>query len=292
MAIRSDKNEYHGVNAHLNSFLQNIILWEDFYDARDWEGFHGKHIGDIAESLSAIMPAGYLISTETSLQIREIYPDTGKITLTRPDITIHDTQSLPTTKASGLDGASLTRPLIEALYDVEEDYYTAIVILEEDGSPFGRPITRIELLSPSNKIGRGYAQYHQKRLATLKAGVSLIEIDYLHETPPTLNHIPSYSDRQTGAFPYHISISQPIPSFERGTSATYGFFVDDPIPTIPIPLSENQHVTLNLNVVYQKTFMSINLYRHLADYSVLPAHFDSYLPDDQARIQAIMTQMV
>jgi hypothetical protein len=282
MAIRSNKNEYRGVNAHLHSTFQNV---------GGWEGFHGKHIGDIAESLSAVMPTGYLVSTETSLQIREIYPDTGKITLTRPDITIHDTQSSPPTKLSGLEGATLTHPLIEALYDVEEDYYMAIVILEDDGSPFGRPITRIELLSPSNKIGRGYAQYHQKRLATLKAGVSLIEIDYLHETPPTLNHIPSYSDKQTGAFPYHISISQPIPSFEQGTSATYGFFVDDPIPTIPIPLSENQHVTLNLNVVYQKTFMSINLYRHLADYSLLPAHFESYLPDDQTRIQAIMTRM-
>jgi hypothetical protein len=205
-------------------------------------------------------------------------------------VIIHDTQSSSPTSGK-LEGATLTQPLLEALFDDEEDYYTSIMILADDDNPMGRPITRIELLSPSNKIGRGYAQYHQKRLATLKAGISLIEIDYLHETPPTLNHIPSYADKQGGAFPYHISISQPIPSFERGTSATYGFFVDMPIPTIPIPLSNNQQVMLNLDEVYQKTFLSINLYRHLADYSALPPRFESYLPDDQAKIQSIMARM-
>lgn len=282
MAIRSDKNEYRGVNAHLHSFFQNV---------EGWEGFHGKHIADIAEALSAIMPAGYLVSTEKSLQIREIYPDTGKFILTRPDVIIHDTQPSSSPTHSRLEGATLTQPLIEALFEVDEDYYTSIVILADDDSPLGRPITRIELLSPSNKIGKGFAQYHQKRLATLKAGIALIEIDYLHETPPTLNHIPSYADKHQGAFPYHISISQPIPSFERGTSATYGFFVDESIPPISISLMNHQQIMLNLDGVYQKTFLSINLYRHLADYSVLPQHFESYLPDDQIKIQAIMARM-
>lgn len=283
MAIRSDKNEYRGVNAHLHSFFQNV---------EGWEGFHGKHIADIAETLSAIMPLGYLVSTEKSLQIREIYPDTGKMTLTRPDVIIHDTQPMPSSPTyHHLEGATLTQPLIEALFDVEDDYYISIMILADDNSPMGRPITRIELLSPSNKIGRGYAQYHQKRLATLQSGISLIEIDYLHETPPTLNHISSYADKQTGAFPYHISISQPLPTFERGISALYGFVIDDPIPTIPIPLSNDQSVRLNLDEVYQKTFMSINLYRHLADYSALPIRFETYLPDDQTRIKTIMTRL-
>jgi len=282
MAIRSDKNEYRGVNAHLHSFFQNV---------EGWEGFHGKHIADIAEALSAIMPAGYLVSTEKSLQIREIYPDTGKVILTRPDVMIHDTQPSSSPTHSRLEGATLTQPLIEALFEVDEDYYTSIVILADDDSPLGRPITHIELLSPSNKIGKGFEQYHQKRLATLKAGIALIEIDYLHETPPTLNHIPSYADKQHGAFPYHISISQPIPSFERGTSATYGFFVDESIPPISISLMNHQQIMLNLDGVYQKTFLSINLYRHLADYSILPQHFESYLPDDQTKIQAIMARM-
>ncbi len=283
MARHSDKNEYRGINAHLQSAFQNI---------GGWEGFHGKHIGDIAEALSTIMPSGFLVSTKTSLQVREIYPDTGKITRTRPDITIHDTQlSSPPALSGTLEGATLTRPLTEALYTIDEDYYLAVLILEDDDSMFGRPITRIELLSPSNKIGKGYAQYHQKRLATLQAGICLIEIDYLHETPPTLKHIPNYADKQAGAFPYHVSISQPLPTFEHGTSATYGFFVNDPIPAIPIPLGENPHLSLDLDAVYQKTFMSINLYRHLADYSVLPAHFETYLPDDLARIRAIMAQI-
>lgn len=63
MAIRSRKNQYRGINAHLHSRLQNV--------AAGWETFHGKHIGDLAEVIDPLLPPGYLVDFAKSMQIHE-----------------------------------------------------------------------------------------------------------------------------------------------------------------------------------------------------------------------------
>lgn len=63
MAIRSRKNQYRGINAHLHSRLQNV--------AAGWEPFHGKHIGDLAEAIDPLLPPGYLVDFAKSMQIHE-----------------------------------------------------------------------------------------------------------------------------------------------------------------------------------------------------------------------------
>lgn len=47
MSLYSPRNEYAGVNAHLHSFYQSH---------GGWEGFHGKHIGDMAEFITPLLP--------------------------------------------------------------------------------------------------------------------------------------------------------------------------------------------------------------------------------------------
>src|SRR5690606_31840147 len=99
----------------------------------------------------------------------------------------------------------------------------------------GKPITRIELLSPANKPqGSHYGTYLVKRDETLRAGLRLIEMDYLHETRPILPGIPSYADGEQDAFPYHIIVSDPRPTFHEGKVNVYSFGVMDALPVIDI----------------------------------------------------------
>jgi hypothetical protein len=89
--------------------------------------------------------------------------------------------------------------------------------------------TRIELLSPSNKQGEGYIQYREKRYAALKSVVALVELDFLHESPPVVKGLPLYPT-EPESYAYNITVSDPTPSFEVGTASTYAFGVDTPIP--------------------------------------------------------------
>ncbi len=66
MPIQLAENQYRGVNAHLNSILQNT--------PGEWESFHASHIVDITRALNKRLPAGYEARVEKSLQIRELRP--------------------------------------------------------------------------------------------------------------------------------------------------------------------------------------------------------------------------
>jgi hypothetical protein len=60
--VRSIKNQYSGLNAHLHS------LWQA---DGNWDSFHALHISDLAKSLNAsLLPLGYSADVQKSLQIR------------------------------------------------------------------------------------------------------------------------------------------------------------------------------------------------------------------------------
>jgi hypothetical protein len=58
--VVSVRNQYHGINAHLHSYLQATGKWSDF---------HVRHIPYLANALQKVLlPLGYITSVETSLQ--------------------------------------------------------------------------------------------------------------------------------------------------------------------------------------------------------------------------------
>jgi hypothetical protein len=154
----------------------------------------------------------------------------------------------------------------------------------------GKPVTRIELLSPSNKPrGGDYATYLRHRVDALKAGVNLVEIDLLHEQPPIDRLLSSYADGDSMALPYLAIVSSAQPSPEQGRTIVYGAGVIDMLPSIIIPLKHNDQCVLDLNQVYQQTFASLSELAELViDYAADPPNFDRYRPDDQARIRELL----
>jgi hypothetical protein len=124
MALYSPHNLYRGVNAHLHSALMNI--------AGGWEEFHAAHIILLGMLIQRVLPTGYVISPEKSMQIREYHPTTGepvigsRTRIRKPDVPIYERAITQQTRPSNLELAAaptMTSPAVEVSVEVlDEDY--------------------------------------------------------------------------------------------------------------------------------------------------------------------------
>lgn len=281
MAIHLRDNQYRGVNAHLQSYFQS---------EGGWKSFHNAHITDLARAIAADLPVGYTVDIEQSLQI-EIDDSTDA---PEPDVTIYeDPESAPKSEKrpptlERSASAALVLPLTQTLVMDEERYRNAIVIYKYEGNVLGKPVTRIELLSPTNKRGRGRQRYIEKREFALRGGLPLVEIDYHHETPTVVRNVPNYRQTEPNSHPYLIVVSDPRPSLWDGKTLIYGFDVDEAIPRITVPLAGDDTLYVAFGDVYQQTFASLPAYGRRVDYEQIPQRFHTYSPDDQNRIHERM----
>ena len=283
MPVRAVKNQYRGVNAHLHSLFQN---------QEGWEGFHTLHIGHLASVLQAqLRTMGYVAAVEESLQIRQgEYP--------QADVIIYDTDperaELPSTPTLS-HPKELVLPL-PTLIRIDPDAfkpYPAVAIYARDN----QAVVWIELLSPSNKPRGGhFASYDDKRRKLLESGVVFVEIDYLHQSPRTLEGLPSYlphrrSPIQIDASAYLIAVIDPRPALLSGQGRIAEFSVDDPLPTMTIPLSGDDKISFDFGAPYRKTFEEM-FYGDRIDYTALPLRFDTYQEIDGARILSRMLHVM
>lgn len=280
MAIRSRKNQYIGVNAHLMSYLQTPGRENQ---PSSWPGFHAQYITYLAEFLNRELPSGYLAVPEQSLQILGEYdegfsPHEKSI----PDLTLFR-QRAPSAPASGVVLAP-TWEILDDLAQPEERFTAAIVIYEQSGvEPWGTPITRIELLSRSNKPGgANYRDYLKKRSAALRALMPLVEIDLLHESRSPVPRSPVYPFAER-SYPYSVTVSDPRYGGNVLVQA-YGFSVDAPFRDFPLPLAGKDTLAFNAGAAYQRAFEAVPWYL-VVDYAELPVRFETYSADDQARIR-------
>src|SRR5262249_44712225 len=82
MALQSEQNLYPGINAHLNSILQN--------EPGGWQSFHAGHVTHLFETIDANLPPGYFARSEKTMQISEIIPAVGPRSASRttPDVMV------------------------------------------------------------------------------------------------------------------------------------------------------------------------------------------------------------
>lgn len=285
------ENPYAGVNPHLNSGLQTPGIERGGVSL--WPSFHSDHITNISEFLNDQLPQNYIARTEQSLQIRlEDYTRTasGRVSHPEPDVTIYGHPSVSTLlKESVVATASPTfEAALEETLDLTENFVGSVIIREVDADEiFGQVVVRIELLSPSNKREQvGYESYRRGKNNALFSGTPLIEIDYLHESLPTVMTYPEYP-RQRDSHPYNIFVSEPRPSVDKGYVLAYGFGVDAPFPKVPIPLANDESLEFDFGAVYQYTFKR-GRWGKMANYAELPIRFETYSLRDQARIRARM----
>jgi hypothetical protein len=279
--VRTHKNQYRGINAHLHS------LWQA---ESGWAGFHTVHIGDLYREVSNLLePLNYIAEIEDSLQIRRI---PGLTVRPRSDLLVYDTDPLRFRAPKQTQAVAVPRvPALDLLAEdeVSDKQHQAIVIYElsEDQAKRGEPVVWIEVLSPTNKAGDDADVYHRKRMDVLLAGLVFVEIDYLHETRPTFAALPTYLANITNppfsSHPYRITLVDPRPNLEKGWGQVFGFAVDEPIPSVNIPLHGDDSITLDFGLVYTNS-IEAGTFTKKVNYAALPVHFDRYSPADQARI--------
>lgn len=212
-----------------------------------WPAFHSAHITHLVDLLNETLPDGYVAFDEQSLQIWR------------------DNHPTP------------------------EERHNAVAIRKVGiQAALGNVVTRIELLSPANKPGGAhYRAYYEKRIEALQSGVPLVELDYLHESPPTIPHMPIYP-LDDDAYPYYLAIHDPRPEWRKGIVRVFGFRVGDAIPTLAIPLDGQDTIAFDFDYAYQYTFQR-RRWGHLVDYQHVPVRFETYRADDQKVIQQVMT---
>jgi len=280
------KNRYPGINPHLNSRLQS--------PGGGWESFHHGFIEKLIEELDIQLPENYYPIEEKSIQIGIVDTQTGatmpKPGSTRPDVLIVRERPAASASSASLMIPTLILPVAEG-FD-EEEFLMGIMVYHVEGKNLpGKPITRIEVLSPANKPGgTHHAQYLRNRRDTLLGGLRLVEIDWLHELPPVISGIPSYPDRELDSYPYSIIISDPRPSLTIGQTRVYGFGINQVVPMLNLPLDNQDEVAVDFGRLYNELF-NRRVFTILTDYSQFPARFESYSDTDQSYIRQRMAEI-
>jgi hypothetical protein len=157
---------------------------------------------------------------------------------------------------------------------------------------FGQPVVRLEILRQENKRGgENYTRYLQNRIRLLDTGIVLVEVDFLHETPPIDLRQPSYIEREHNATPYSISVIDPRPSLRQGSVHIFGFNVSGTIPIVDIPLLNEDSVKLDFAAAYQLVFENRRVFQHHTDYTEQPLRFETYSTEDQQYILQRMAEI-
>lgn len=214
---------------------------DPFVENRSWQGFHLLLLSTFVEMLVPSVRPRYTVELEERIYLEH---QTDENTWIQPGVTILDDGSVPIA-SRGRSGAAIAAPMTITLPIPEEVKERWLTIRQRETQDV---VTVIELLSPSNKRVRsdGRAHYMEKREAVLRSRTHLVELDFLRrgERLPTSKPLPQAD--------YFAVVSR---RKKRPHAELYYWTVRDPLPEIPIPLSEGDpDCTLNLQVAFASAF--------------------------------------
>ncbi|MBI4783037.1 MAG: DUF4058 family protein [Oscillatoriophycideae cyanobacterium NC_groundwater_1537_Pr4_S-0.65um_50_18] len=216
----------------MDPYLEHPSLWPDV---------HNGLIEAIRDDLAPKLAPRYYVGVERRAYL---FTTSDLALIGIPDIGIGRAQR----DRSHPKLASLPLAEIDVLeVDLPMDDELGENYLEVHGTDNGELITVIELLSPVNKLQpKGRIAYESKRLKILNSLTNLIEIDLMRagEPMPIVDEI-KQSD-------YHLVVSR---AWHRPRAQLYAFNLRHPIPSIPIPLQQNeQEPPLDLNTVLHNLY--------------------------------------
>lgn len=248
------QNIFEGINPILNEKLLR----------ENWQELHNLYLADMLKLLRAdLTHKGYTVGLEESVQVYRMGDDPIAY---RPDILISRLSHPPTPSIQPQNRqiyATEVLPITDMLISEEVPNIMAVVIRKRGQN---KPITWIELLSPTNKLpNHVFYDYQFKRDDIVKSGICYIELDFIHTQPPTSQKITQY---QQGGFPFHGIVMIPRPTIQEGHILLYHFGIADKIPTITIPLDGEDTHLFDFNMVYQKIFLEAS-YGLTIDYADL-----------------------
>lgn len=204
-----------------------------------WHNVHTQLIAGIARKLNPLLRPRYWVGIEERAYLSSYHPDD---LVGIPDVLILEGDRGPVRTATATNGFV---PLVAELPMPEE---VVERFLEVRDTASGDVITVIEILSPSNKVGReGRQVYEEKRLEILKSRTHLVEIDLLRTGKPMEMRLfaPQQGD-------YRIVVSR---RHQRPRADVYLWSVRKPMPPFPIPLRKGEdEPILDLNAMLHELY--------------------------------------
>lgn len=201
------------------------------------EGFHWRYITYCCDALNETLPGHYVADLGVHLDLLDIVQPEPKETI--PDVLVSRRGRCITAVQGGgrrSGGTATIEPVVNALPQGKVEVRN--VWIEIRRLPKRNPVSVVEILSPTNKMGEGFAKYLRKRRATIRQKVHLVEIDLLlgGERLPMVEPLPP------GDLFALVSRAE-----ERPKSDVFAWTIRAPLPTIPSPLKRpDADVSLDL----------------------------------------------
>jgi hypothetical protein len=240
-----------------------------------WEGFHGRFMAYGADALNEVLPEQYVADLGEHVHLVDLAVE--EPTMVIPDVLVarKNRRSVAGERRTKSAGATaLLEPVKISLPQIKVEVRD--VWIEIRRLPRWTPVTTIEVLSPTNKTGVGFAEYLRKRRATIRQKVHLVELDLLLKG----ERLPMDRPLPPGDFYALVSRSE-----ERPESNVYTWTIRDPLPSIPIPLRRpDSDVLLDLGAVFA-TVYERGRYAGSIDYAISPSTVKK--PADRAWAQRI-----
>jgi hypothetical protein len=225
-----------------------------------WNVVHRNLIDELARQLMTKLPDRYLAVTEERVVLATLDPiEWTERQVRYPDVRVfHDAGETPGGQTGLEPEATVAAPLV--LKAVMPESLTQPFIEIRDAAS-RELVASIEVLSPTNKRGDGLAKYQERRRELLAGPAHFVEIDLLRigERFPVTTPLPSV--------PYFVFLSR---ANRRPRVETWPIALDQPLPTIPIPLlAGDSDVTLDIQSAFQ-TIYRLFKYDRAADHSGAP----------------------
>lgn len=220
-----------------------------------WEGFHGQWPAMIVQHLARVLPDGYVAEPRVHLgPYFEI------------DVTAFEKlDAQPSTAAAGNGNIATatwtaTQPLLEVEADWPDQYEYEVLVYDQERER--RLVAAVELVSPANKDRpESRRAFVTKCASLLRQGVSLAIVDLV-----TIRQFNLYaellewigkSDPALGTEPpatYAVSMRfQKPPRRTVLQTWPYALVVGQHLPTLPLWLSPDYNVPLDLEASYEDT---------------------------------------
>lgn len=211
-----------------------------------WSSFHFRLIGAIASAIEPQLGRQYYVEVETRTYQSD--DDGDEVLIGIPDAAVLACQGNSSTTDQSLliesPVATQIRPERVSLpvsLPIHERY------LEIREAQTDVVITVIEVLSPKNKrAGEGRVAYERKRRMVLESATHLVEIDLLRggKAMPILG--------ARSQFTYRILVCR---SDQRPAADLYGVMLQQPLPTVPIPLKVGEpDLALELQAIFNRVY--------------------------------------
>jgi Protein of unknown function (DUF4058) len=216
---------------------------DPYIEARHyWPDFHLRAINYLSDAIADRLPDAYDVRVEERINLVE-YPaeDTS---LRRPDLVIERAPGFSTIDRGPmllleLEVEPTTIPFA-LLEEVRETYLEIIHRAEQT------LVSAVELLSPENKTGSGFAKYLAKRNSLLQGPVHLVELDFLIGG----HRMPMRRPLPPGDAYAFVARGDRRPDCE-----VYAWSIRQALTTIRIPLlAPDPDIPLDLAAVYATTF--------------------------------------